>query len=445
MKNKIITAVMLLFFGTIQAQENANNLYFNIGGGSHSINYKTLNGNVNSGIGFTGNMGYNHFFGESWGIGTGIGLQSFRARSTHNYMSTNRAVDTDGTLYDYRIYYTDWQETEKMVTLDIPIGFVWRKKIGSKSGLLISFGEKTIIPVNSSYKMSGGQIDTKGYFSQWNVELFDMPQHNFSTITSLPQHYFSAKPTYALYADLGGLHKLSERTDLYYGAYINYGLNNLLKTDNQFVYQEDGVYNGVLGSTQALKAKLISFGLKVGINLQMKMKEKVIPKEPVVMAKVVQPKVVPETPIPETKPSIPETKPSIPETKEIGNKEVTIGKKEEYELAKEFASKIIIYFPFNKAIPINIPAECTKLADLLKKHPNMELDLVGHTCNLGSMKVNIKLGLNRAMNVKAYFVGQGVPEKQISCDTKSYLEPQLPNTTIDNRTKNRRVVLQLQE
>ncbi len=47
-------------------------------------------------------------------------------------------------------------------------------------------------------------------------------------------------------------------------------------SSDKFVYQQDGVYNGVMSSNLISKTHLISFGVKVGINLRLS-KDKVVP------------------------------------------------------------------------------------------------------------------------------------------------------------------------
>jgi len=48
------------------------------------------------------------------------------------------------------------------------------------------------------------------------------------------------------------------------------------------------------------------------------------------------------------------------------------------------------------------------------------------------------VGLARANTVKNILMDMGVPESQITTETKYYLEPLVPNTSEENRAKNRR-------
>lgn len=82
-----------------------------------------------------------------------------------------------------------------------------------------------------------------------------------------------------------------------------------------------------------------------------------------------------------------------------------------------------------------------ELADLLIAHPDITIHAYGHTCNIGSMEANKKVGMKRALAIKAELVSRGVSDSQVRCHTKWYSEPLVPNTTPENRAKNRRYEL----
>lgn len=440
---------MLLLCGVAQAQEKGNYFYVNAGGGLHNIDYKLANGTVKNSLGFTGNLGWNYFFNSHLGFGIGLGVQTFKSVATLNYMTSNAAVDADGDAYKYRIYYADWQETQNMVSLDIPIGFSYQTKFNDKSGMMFSLGAKISIPVKTSFKSTAGEIDTKGYYQQWNVELSDMPQHDFYTLNSIADDKFVANIAYSVYGDIGYLHNLSKNLDLYLGLYGNYGLNNLIKPTSNFVYQQGGTYNGVLSSDQVEKASLFSFGVKIGINLHIPSKVKTIPEvvvktEPVITKtevpakeEVVPVKVVEKPVIEEVVQAIVVETPKEPEIQKVIPEKVL-----PLDEAKKLVNDIKINYTFDSKAPIKVQVDKLKeLAQLLIENPKMKILIVGHTSNEGSKKANIKIGLKRAQKVKSLFMQYGVPAKQMITKTKYYLEPLAPNTSLENRMKNRRVEL----
>lgn len=270
MKKQIIIGLSLFTSIFLQAQEPVQYLHFNVGGGVHDFSYNLQNGTKqNNPVGYTFNAAYSYFFSPNIGLQTGIGAQSFNELSTVNYLSTTPATDELGRAYDFRANYKNWEEKQQAIFLDIPLVLQFRHKLGENLGIIASAGGKVSIPVYSKFKSTAnGEIVTTGYYSQWNTELSDLPQYGFSTNKNTYEGNLALKTGYAAIADLGFLFKLSEKTDFYIGGYFNYGLNNILAPGTKEIYQRDGVYNGVLASSQVKNVTPVSFGLKVGLYLQ---------------------------------------------------------------------------------------------------------------------------------------------------------------------------------
>ena len=65
--------------------------------------------------------------------------------------------------------------------------------------------------------------------------------------------------------------------------------------------------------------------------------------------------------------------------------------------------------------------------------------VVGNTDNIGTDAYNLALGERRAIAVKAYLSGQGVPSAKIYTESKGKSNPVATNATEEGRAKNRRV------
>lgn len=277
MRKQIIIGLMLLVGLISRGQTGMQYLYFHIGDGVNNLSYKLQNGSEKGLSGNSINAGYSFFFLPNWGFQIGFGLQTFGAISTLNYIYPTPAVDTDGDYYELRINYKNWKEKQRALFIDMPVSIQYRYWIGkdlglvdkNKFALLVSLGAKVSIPLNAHYKTAGGKIVTTGYFSKWNLELKDMPQHGFLTIADTYTSNVSLKPSYVGMLDFGVLYNLNERLDLYLGTYVNFGLNNILTAGSKQVYQPDGVYNGTLASSQTDNLKLKAVGLKVGVFLRL--------------------------------------------------------------------------------------------------------------------------------------------------------------------------------
>lgn len=265
---KKLLFISLLLWGTAtQAQEKSQSIYFNIGSGFHQLKYDLQAGTHDSRTGNTANIGYNYFFSKNWGVGAGLGLESFQSKATLNYQTSKPSVDAEGESFEFRTQYTDWQEKQNVLMLDIPLSFIYQKEMNEKLKFQFSVGPKVSFSVQSRYTTMGGIIETTGYYPQYNVVLYGLPQHNFTTFTSFPEKNISLKPTVSASGNLGGLYKVSDRMDFYAGFYLDYGLSNMINAQNKPLYQEDGVYNGVFSSDLTRNIRQVAFGFKLGINL----------------------------------------------------------------------------------------------------------------------------------------------------------------------------------
>jgi len=434
MKKPLIIGLSLLLYANIHAQEPGHHLYLNTGGGLHNLSYDLQNGNEKGSFGYTLNAGYGYFFNKHWGIQTGLGLQSFKPTATLNYKTVSPSTDSDGAAFEYRTSYNSWTEQQRLLFLDIPIGLEYRHMLGEKLQLLASAGLKLSIPVKTTYKTTGGEIITTGFYSQWNVELKEMPQHGFNNITDQLTGDISIKPSCSGFADLGALYGISSRVDLYAGGYVSYGINNVLKTGNKIVYQQDGVYNGVLASDQTDKARTVSLGLKVGVLWHFGHKNKVAEVKPEFAQPVAEK--VPE----------PTEAPKIVIAEQLVKKEIitpeNLKKEADYANARAIAESTIISFKYNSIKSLNSEdSRIEELSAILKANPDMKLRIVGHAESDDSQNVNYKTGLQRAGDVRQKFLNNGVLSSQLKREAKAFDSSPQPLTSKEKQRESRFVTL----
>jgi OmpA-OmpF porin, OOP family len=259
----------LLFIGsiTVFAQSNKKFIIISGGGGIQSLRYNTEGENSKMGAGGLINASFQYFFRENWGIAVGMGIQTNKSKATVNFTLSQNAVDADGDNCEYRTYFSEWKEKQNAIFLEIPISGIYRYSINRKIDLLGTLGIKIAVPLYAKYKVTSGRLTTTGYYKQWNVELSDMPQHDFSTITEKYNSDVTLKKLLALDMEIGSLYKMNKNMQLYFGIYFNYGLNNSINKSNNPVYQYDGTYNGILNSEITNKVNLLAIGIKVGLRL----------------------------------------------------------------------------------------------------------------------------------------------------------------------------------
>ncbi len=82
-----------------------------------------------------------------------------------------------------------------------------------------------------------------------------------------------------------------------------------------------------------------------------------------------------------------------------------------------------------------------EMADVLKKYPENNITVIGHTDATGSEPINEKLSKERAMTVKKILVSNGVPAQSINTLGVASTDPIDTNKTTEGRAANRRVEL----
>lgn len=80
-----------------------------------------------------------------------------------------------------------------------------------------------------------------------------------------------------------------------------------------------------------------------------------------------------------------------------------------------------------------------KLASNLAQNPQTNIQIIGHTDNTGSDRVNDPLSVNRAKSVYEYLIGQGVVNSRMEYAGKGSKDPVADNATAAGRQENRRV------
>lgn len=81
--------------------------------------------------------------------------------------------------------------------------------------------------------------------------------------------------------------------------------------------------------------------------------------------------------------------------------------------------------------------------DILKKYPDMNVEVAGHTDSKGSDAYNQKLSEGRAASVREFFVSNGIPGGQMTLKGYGEAEPVDTNDTDAGRERNRRVELRI--
>lgn len=105
-----------------------------------------------------------------------------------------------------------------------------------------------------------------------------------------------------------------------------------------------------------------------------------------------------------------------------------------------------VYFEVAKS-GINRNAEVenflTTAKAYLEQHPDSKLSITGHSDSDGTDVTNQRLSEQRAAQVKALLIKDGFSSEQLATYGKGETEPAVPNSSPENKAKNRRVSIRL--
>jgi len=84
------------------------------------------------------------------------------------------------------------------------------------------------------------------------------------------------------------------------------------------------------------------------------------------------------------------------------------------------------------------------LAKILKEYTDVNIEIAGHTDSDGSAKYNQKLSQSRVDMVKAKLIEEDISASRLTAKGYGETKPLVPNTTRENKAKNRRVEINIQ-
>jgi outer membrane protein OmpA-like peptidoglycan-associated protein len=88
-------------------------------------------------------------------------------------------------------------------------------------------------------------------------------------------------------------------------------------------------------------------------------------------------------------------------------------------------------------------AQLNNIATVLNNCPGVRLDIAGYTDNKGSAESNLRLSRNRANNVVAVLVKEGVPRDRFNAEGYGEEDPIADNSIEQGRAQNRRVAMRV--
>ncbi len=111
----------------------------------------------------------------------------------------------------------------------------------------------------------------------------------------------------------------------------------------------------------------------------------------------------------------------------------------EEQLRETIRENPILFAVGTSSITPEGQANLVEIAEIIQAIPDLGVEVIGHTDNTGGDVVNQTLSENRAASVKEALVDLGIAENRLTAIGRGASEPEVPNTSADNRARNRRI------
>lgn len=111
----------------------------------------------------------------------------------------------------------------------------------------------------------------------------------------------------------------------------------------------------------------------------------------------------------------------------------------ELKKGKSITLNKIFFDQSSPVLRVESYTELDNLAKVLRDNPTLRIEIRGHTDNTGNFDANVKLSRDRCESVVNYLTEKGINRSRMQYIGKGPVDPLAPNTTEENKKKNRRV------
>jgi len=407
------------------------------GGGLSTLMYDIKGSDKSNGLGGFLGFGYTYFFAPSWGIGSGLEMAfynagfKFKKYTQPPYM----VADSEGEI-EFRSTVEGYKEEQSVALFQIPLMLQYQR--GENHKFYAMAGTKIGFPLTGENKISADSVKNSGYRKFENYEYTTQKFLGFGTyVGQKSEKKLSLQTVALLSAETGMKWKIKEELRLYTGIYFDYGLNSVTKRRHQ---EQAFAFSNLID-----EATPLAIGLKLKLSFDAS-----------ALAEEARRRALEE----ETARKAAEAKAAhLAAEREAAR---LAAEAEAAHLAAEAArlasimeggaaylqaridsiqNQVLNDYHLTQTKPNEkqIPA-LDAIVALLKDHPELRFYINGHTCDQGDKEINRIVGYERAKAAKEYVIAKGIDEKRIlGIGSKLYYEPLVPNTSEENRRKNRRV------
>lgn len=279
MKTKITLLIFLLFAAmAAEAQRferrrsnSVNFLDLTAGAGFHTLTFDPEGGGDKNGrFGGLAYVSYRRAMTSRLHLSFGAGASLYSARSKFRKLDDYQSmVDPEnGEEYTFKSSFRNWEEIQRTINVEIPIGAYYVRKIkGMSWQLIVGGGVRLDLPVMKKFKTDNterGKLILSGKFDSTNVEYEDLEEHGFYDSGSAAGTAEMKGYGVSLFADGGLQRKLRNGKWLWLGLYFSHSLIDGLDSDGAKSLFDAGSdsYKGVASSNLVDKSYQMSLGIK---------------------------------------------------------------------------------------------------------------------------------------------------------------------------------------
>ncbi|MDR2579937.1 MAG: OmpA family protein [Fibromonadaceae bacterium] len=458
---KILSIFIVLSIG-LQAFASEFSVYG--GGGLSTLMYNVKEGDKSHGFGVFFGLGYTYFFAPSWGLGSGLEMAFYNANygfkkySQQPYMSN----DYEGNEIEFHSTVNGYKEKQSVMLLQIPLMLQYQR--GDNHQFYAAAGTKIGFPLTGTNKISADSVKNSGYREFEDYEYTTQKFMGFGKFEREKSEKKLPLQTAVLLSTEAGMKwKLNEAFRLYTGVYFDYGLNSVTKrhiSDRVVEHknQEQIAFNSLIDEATPLAVGLkLKLSFNAGAGAEAEAHRKAAEEEAARLAEAAAAEEARRKAAEEEAARLAEAAAAEEARRKAAEEEAVrlAAKREAARLAAieegkasslqakidSIQKQVLNDFHITQTKPNErqIPA-LDAIITLLQNYSELRFYLNGHTCDQGDKEVNRKVGYERAKAVRDYIIAKGIDEKRIlGIGSKLYYEPLVPNTSEENRRKNRRV------
>jgi outer membrane protein OmpA-like peptidoglycan-associated protein len=438
-------------------------------GGVSSLNSRLASGKTHNGFAGALGVGYTYFPNKNWGLSSGLEYAFYQTKTVIDGFSDNQeTLDVLGNSIVYHTQIERYGETQKLGLLNIPLSILYQTN--GKQRFYASLGVKLGLPVSVKYSGSSAVLTASGYYPEYNqTEIWQNDLgygvFNINKREGKPDLGVSLSGT----VETGMKWNVGIGTALYTGIFMDYGFNNILKSGysgKRFVeYNRIAPEKPAMNTACVLTDKFspMAFGVKLKLAFSVGCRDLLNDRKAYRAMQLSRendfydfpPPVESSTPEINANPADTAESDTVPSSqsgiiitdatvkitgREVGEAEISDC---QCDSAVSAVTPIDRYKVGQVAIIPEQQSALDEYAGLLLENPQAHIEITGHTCDLGTDRVNLRIGLKRAESARDYLVKKGIAPSRIQTFSEGESKPLFPNDSEENRRKNRRIEINL--